>query len=59
MWGAYCCKTAMEENANANLDECDGSSISLHSVCCQNREYEKCPGAKGCLNNMGIPTERC
>ena len=54
MWGAYCCKTRVEDDAKANLKECNGSPISLHSVCCENSEYQRCSNVEGCINNRGI-----
>ena len=54
MWGAYCCKNAVEDNANAKFGDCDGSTISLHSVCCKNSEYQKCSSTAGCRNYRGM-----
>ena len=54
MFGEYCCKTAKEEDLTVNFDGCNGSHLSLNSVCCKNSEYLKCPGTGGCKTNRGI-----
>ena len=65
MWGENCCKTAKEDDSTSNLqlpfnfDGCDGSPLSLNSVCCKNNEYEKCPGTGGCKTNKGITVKHC
>ena len=59
MWGEYCCKSAKEDKSFAPFDGCNGTTLSLNSMCCKNSEYQKCPGTGGCRNNRGIATERC
>ena len=59
MWGEYCCKSAEEGQIFFPFDGCNGMSLSLNSVCCKDNEYQKCPGAGGCQNNMGIKFECC
>ena len=60
MLGGYCCKSP-EENEWNNIDPpvdprfegCDGSFLSLNSMCCKNNEYQKCAHPEGCANNKG------
>ena len=53
MWGEYCCKTEWEGTSENNLDACDGSLISINSICCKDNQYDKCPNMVGCKNNRG------
>ena len=53
MWGTYCCKNNTESRAIDHLKECDGSSISMDSLCCQNDEYIRCPSNEGCTGSRG------
>ena len=49
MWGAYCCKTAVEcYNDRLRIP------ISLHSVCCEHSDYQHCSSVEGCKSNRGI-----
>ena len=56
MWGEYCCKYAEEDQSAVSFGGCDGSSLSLSSLCCKNSEYQKCSGTGGCQNYMGTTT---
>ena len=53
MWGTYCCKNKNESIAENHFDECDGSPLSIDSICCQNDEYIKCPSVEGCTGKRG------
>lgn len=57
MWGTHCCKTNSESRAADPFDECDGNSISIDSLCCQNNTNIECPGANGCIGNRGNKDE--
>ena len=50
MWGTYCCKSNLEADRGMLMEECDGSLISLDSMCCQNNEYEQCRDSRGCID---------
>ncbi len=58
LWGEYCCKSAKEDQPLVPLDECDGGTLALNSLCCENSEYQKCSGTRGCRNNGGITIKR-
>ena len=53
MWGTHCCKNKNESRAGDLFDECDGNSLVMDSLCCQNDEHIECPGANGCIGNRG------
>ena len=53
LWGTYCCKNKNESTAIDPIKECDGSSISIDSVCCKNDEYVKCPSDNECTGSRG------
>ena len=54
MWGEYCCKTEWEDTVNSSIIACDGSKISVNSICCEDNQYQKCPKKEGCQNNRGM-----
>ena len=47
--GDYCCKTNKEKVHRPSGSKCDGSSISIDSICCAGDDHVRCPiGAKKC-----------
>ena len=51
--GEYCCKFSKEKVDAALGDTCDGSNISLQSLCCDADEYIQCPNNRTCQDNQG------
>ena len=51
--GDYCCKNDKEKVKSSYGDTCDGSKISLTSLCCLNDEYVECEHPDGCINYKG------
>lgn len=48
-YGEYCCKNGFEKVNAPQGSGCDGSSISLSSVCCQDDAFVACP-IHNCVN---------
>ena len=48
--GLYCCQNAYEMDAGLGQPYCDGGTINIGSLCCENNEYTACP-APHCKNN--------
>ena len=42
---------AKEDNSIVYLDACDGSEISLESICCEKDNHYKCSHEEGCIDN--------
>ena len=33
------------------MDGCDGSDLSMSSICCEQHNYQECPYEEGCIDN--------
>ena len=67
MEGTHCCRTA-KENVFMEIEElndsmttekplCDGGWIRWNRMCCENNDFQKCPGGKKCRNGKGTLTQ--
>ena len=50
-WGGYCCETPIEDKSSIHLEGCDGSELSMNSICCEQNNFLECPFDEGCTNN--------
>ena len=50
-WGKYCCGTPKEDISSIDLEGCDGSDLSMSSICCEKNNHQECPYEEGCIDN--------
>lgn len=49
-WGKYCCATEKEDTSTIKVDGCDGSKLSLSSICCDQNDHQECSHSEGCID---------
>ena len=50
-WGKYCCATPFEDISSSHIEGCDGSGLSINSICCEKGNHQICPHTEGCIDS--------
>ena len=50
-WGQYCCATPFEDISSLHVEGCDGSGLSINSICCEKGNHQICPHTEGCFDS--------